>query len=128
MEPEALADAIKRLTAWAEQHAPEPEPELRERLLPDADGRRRLLALYGEGLDLTLDDAGELVDELAGTSPAFIRELLRRGALVAADESDDGPLRVTERELRDALAELRAGADELTRTLLGDGADALDGA
>jgi hypothetical protein len=44
---------------------------------------------------------------------------------VAADEADDGPLRVTERELRTALAELRAGADELTRTLLGDGADAL---
>ena len=32
MEPEELAAAIKRLTAWAEEHAPEPEPELRERL------------------------------------------------------------------------------------------------
>jgi hypothetical protein len=92
--------------------------------LPDAEGRRRLLSLYGDGLQLALDGAQALVDELDGTSPAFIREVLRRGALVAADESADGPLRVTERQLREALAELRAGAGELTRTLLGDTADA----
>jgi hypothetical protein len=90
--------------------------------LPDADGRRRLLALYGEGLQLTLDGADGLIDDLAGSSPAFIRELLRRSALVAAEESDDDPLRVGERHLREALAELRVGAGELTRTLLGDGA------
>ena len=89
--------------------------------LPDPDGRRRLLTLYGEGLDLALDGGGDLVEELDGTSPAFIRELLRRAALVAAEESADGPLRVTERHLREALAELRAGASELTRTLLGGG-------
>ncbi|MEA2223383.1 MAG: hypothetical protein QOH83_1759 [Solirubrobacteraceae bacterium] len=89
--------------------------------LPDADGRRRLLALYGEGLQLALDGADRLIDDLAGSSPAFIRELLRRGALVAAEESDEDPLRVGERHLREALAELRTGAGELTRTLLGDG-------
>jgi hypothetical protein len=89
--------------------------------LPDASGRRRLLELYGEGLQLALDEGDELVVELDGTSPAFIRELLRRGALVAADRSDDGPLRVGEDDLRQALAELRAGANELTRTLLGGG-------
>jgi hypothetical protein len=87
--------------------------------LPDADGRRRLLELYGAGLQLALHGGDDLVAELEGTSPAFIRELLRRGALVAAEESDDGPLRVDERDLREALAELRAGANELTRTLLG---------
>jgi hypothetical protein len=32
VEPEELADAIKRLTAWAETHAPEPEAEPRRRL------------------------------------------------------------------------------------------------
>jgi hypothetical protein len=85
--------------------------------LPDADGRRRLLALYGEGLDLSLDGDG-LVAELEGTSPAFIRELLRRGALIAADDSD-GALRVTGRHLADALRELREGGDSLTNTLLG---------
>jgi ATP-dependent 26S proteasome regulatory subunit len=91
--------------------------------LPDADGRRRLLDLYGEGLQLALDGGEQLIAELDGTSPAFIRELLRRGALVAAERSDDGPLRVGERDLLEALAELRSGANELTRTLLGGGAD-----
>jgi DNA polymerase III delta prime subunit len=90
--------------------------------LPDSAGRRRLLALYGEGLQLALDGADDLVGELDGTSPAFIRELLRRGALVAADETAEGPLRVTEAHLREALSELRTGAGELSRTLLGDGA------
>jgi hypothetical protein len=90
--------------------------------LPDADGRRRLLELYGAGLQLALDGGDDLIAELEGTSPAFIRELLRRGALVAAEGSDEGPLRVGEHDLREALAELRAGANELTRTLLG-GAD-----
>ena len=56
--------------------------------LPDAEGRRRLLALYGEGLKLELDAADDLVAELDGTTPAFIRELLRRSALVAAEQSD----------------------------------------
>ena len=88
--------------------------------LPDAAGRRRLLALYGEGLQLALDDGGDLIAELEGTSPAFIRELLRRSALVAAEQTE-GPLRVTQHHLREAHAELRTGASELTRTLLGGG-------
>jgi len=39
-------------------------------------------------------------------SPAFIRELLRRAALLAAEDSD-GPLRVTGTQLQHALGELR---------------------
>lgn len=88
--------------------------------LPDADGRRRLLALYGAGLHLALDGGDDLIAELEGSSPAYIRELLRRGALVAAEQTE-GPLRVTERHLREAHAELRIGAAELTRSLLGGG-------
>jgi hypothetical protein len=87
--------------------------------LPDAAGRRRLVDLYGGGLRLALRDGSPLIDELEGTSPAFIRELLRRAALVAAEESDDGPLRVTEEHLHAALDELRSGPNELTQTLLG---------
>lgn len=87
--------------------------------LPDASARRRLLELYGQGLDLTLEDSDRLIDELDGTSPAFIRELLRRGALMAAEEDDDGPLRVTDRHLHGALTELRQAGAELTQTLLG---------
>ena len=75
--------------------------------LPDADGRRRLLALYGEGSRPRLngDDA---IAELEGVSPAFIRELLRRAALLAAEElrrpapGHGGPPRAALAELRQA--------------------------
>jgi ATP-dependent 26S proteasome regulatory subunit len=207
VEPEELAGAIKRLTDWAEEHAPAPEPAVRRRLrdhlgadprelpdlatalqpamvvledvdlvamdrdfeptnailfellngmdgleedhdvlfvlttnradllepalasrpgridqavelpLPDAAGRRRLIELYGEGLELEpVDDA--LIEELDGVSPAFIRELLRRAALVAA-EGSEGALRVTPGHLQEALLELREGAGTLTNTLVG---------
>ena len=86
--------------------------------LPDADGRRRLLELYGEGLQLTLAGDGSLIAELEGVSPAFIRELLRRAALLAAEESE-GPLSVGADQLERALEELRDGADDLTNALLG---------
>ena len=89
--------------------------------LPDAAGRERLLELYGEGLELRLEQPQELVAELQGTSPAFIRELLRRAALAAAEQSDDAPLHVTDERLRTALAELRTAGGELTQTLLGAG-------
>jgi ATP-dependent 26S proteasome regulatory subunit len=86
--------------------------------LPDADGRRRLLELYGEGLQLTLSDDERLITALDGVSPAFIRELLRRAALLSA-EGSGGRLHVTEDHLERALTELREGAGELTNTLLG---------
>ena len=86
--------------------------------LPDAHGRRRLLALYGEGLDLAQADAAAIVDELEGVSPAFIRELLRRAALLAAEDST-GHLAVDGTHLRRALDELVVGANQLTQRLLG---------
>src|SRR4029079_5337813 len=86
--------------------------------LPDAGARRRLLELYGEGLDPCVQDEDGVIAALEGTSPAFIRELLRRAALMAAEQSD-GPLRVTDRHLHAALGELRNGSGELTSVLLG---------
>jgi ATP-dependent 26S proteasome regulatory subunit len=86
--------------------------------LPDADGRRRLLELYGQGLELSLAGGDALIAALEGVSPAFIRELLRRAALLAADASD-GPLRVGVGEIEGALADLRQSSGELTNALLG---------
>ena len=59
------------------------------------------------------DDDEALIAQLDGVTPAFIRELLRRAALLSA-EGSDGSLRVTADHLERALAELREGAGELT--------------
>ena len=174
MEPEELADSLKRLTAWAEQHAPAPESAVQRRLqdhlgrdpvdrpivsrdlaawdrpnfqvavdawstgrgvevvgLPVIQGYRAGLAelgrtsgwgprleLYGEGLELTLTGEEPLIAALEGVSPAFIRELLRRAALLAAEESE-GALTVSADHLARALEELQHGAGELTNVSLG---------
>src|SRR5262249_15722243 len=52
--------------------------------LPDAECRRRLLELYARGLTVATDFA-PYVARTAGASAAFIRELLRKAALFAAD-------------------------------------------
>jgi ATP-dependent 26S proteasome regulatory subunit len=87
--------------------------------LPDAEGRRRLIELYGEGLELPPAVPESLIESLEGVSPAFIRELLRRAALLAADDSADGALRVAADHLERALREFRQGAGDLTNALLG---------
>ena len=58
--------------------------------LPDDSCRRRLLDLYSKELDLRVEDMDRLVARTKGVSGAFIRELLRKAALLAADESDRG--------------------------------------
>src|SRR5262249_49663989 len=52
---------------------------------PDADCRRRLLELYGRGLPSEGIDWESVVDRTAGASGAFIRELLRKAAVFAAE-------------------------------------------
>ncbi|MFI8929686.1 AAA family ATPase [Streptomyces sp. NPDC053474] len=84
--------------------------------LPDAEGRRRLLALYGGGLGL--DDAvtEEIVERMAGTTASFTKELVRRAVLIAAER--DAP-RTEVDDVRTALDELLSDRDLLTRRLLG---------
>jgi hypothetical protein len=86
--------------------------------LPDAEGRRRLIALYGEGLGLELGDDEALLGSLDGVTPAFIRELLRRAALLSAEQSD-GALVLTGAQLQSAADQLRQSSGELTNALLG---------
>ena len=88
---------------------------------PDADGRTRLIELYGSGLRLEVDSIDTFVEQTDGTSPAFIRELLRRAAL-GAPLAADGTLAVTDRELQWALDDLRQPSGALTLTFLGAGA------
>jgi hypothetical protein len=84
--------------------------------LPDAHARDRLIDLYAEGLTLRLRDRHRLVGDTDGASPAFLRELLRRAALLAAEA---GASMVEDRHTAAALDELRAGGDSLTESLLG---------
>src|SRR6202035_5595871 len=57
---------------------------------PDADCRRRLFELYGSGMDVQIENWDRLVNRTDGVSGAFIRELLRKAAVYAAEEDGDG--------------------------------------
>ena len=85
--------------------------------LPDADCRHRLLNLYGEGLDLQLEDPEAVVERTEGVSASFIKELLRRATLFTAEEG--GELVVTDWHLTAALDELLIAGGILTLRLLG---------
>jgi hypothetical protein len=89
---------------------------------PDAGCRRRLLELYGQGLTLRLEKPDSLVARTEGASAAFMRELIRKATLFAADEGP--PLAVTDRHFAAALHELLVEGGELTRSLLGVRAEA----
>ncbi len=91
--------------------------------LPDAEGRRRLVELYGAGLDLRLEDSGAIVGRTEGVSPAFIKELLRKASLLAAAETSVGALVVTDAHLNAALDEFLGETATLTRLLLGGATD-----
>jgi len=86
--------------------------------IPDAAGRTRLLELYGAGLTLGSEDLPALVADTDGASPAFIRELLRRAALLASEKSD-GELIIDAAILQAALRELTSDGGPLTARLLG---------
>jgi ATP-dependent 26S proteasome regulatory subunit len=83
--------------------------------VPDAECRRRLLELYGEGLVIPPGDVDEVVDRMDGVSAAFVKELTRRALLIAAVES----VPATAVHVRRALDEMYEDGATLTRTLLG---------
>lgn len=84
--------------------------------LPDDDARRRLLDLYGRGLDLRLADPEAVVARTAGVTASFIRELLRVAALAAMEA---GGSTVTDEVLGAALDEMMSDRSALTRVILG---------
>jgi len=86
--------------------------------LPDAECRRRLLELYGRGLTLRLERLEHFIAKTEGASAAFVRELLRKSALFAADEMPDRPC-VMDRHVDEALYELVVAGGDLTKSLLG---------
>jgi hypothetical protein len=110
--PEAIEPAIAARPGRIDQAIEFP--------LPDVDCRRRLLGLFGEGLTLDLQDAEHLIARMEGASPAFIQELVRKAALIAAEQAPGASsIRVTDADFDVALQEMIYGGGELTRTLLG---------
>jgi SpoVK/Ycf46/Vps4 family AAA+-type ATPase len=100
--------------------------------VPDAEARRQLIALYQGSLVLDLSDADVVIKRTDGVTAAFLKELLRRAALCAAEtapgtsETAPGgaglpgsPLRVTDAHLATALDQLLDVRSRMTRTLLG---------
>ena len=84
--------------------------------LPDDDARRQLLQLYGRGLDLELKDPESVVRRTGGVTASFVKELLRRAALAAAE---GGRTAVTDEDVGLVLDELLSETSALTRVLLG---------
>ena len=91
--------------------------------LPDQDCRRRLLDLYLRGLDHDVDDLDDVVARTEGVTASFIKELVRRAVLHAADTTPDAGspgVRLGLVDLVDALDDLlehsRARAALLARS------------
>ena len=85
--------------------------------LPDGDGRRALLHLYGGHLFGT-EAISAAAARAEGTTASFTKELVRRAVLAAAI-ADEPP---SDDHLGAALDELLSDAHSLTRSLLGVGA------
>ena len=66
-------------------------------------------------------DLDAVIARTEGVTAPFLKELLRRAALLAAeaDAAGAGPLRVSDANLAAALDELQDGRGQLTRALLG---------
>jgi AAA+ superfamily predicted ATPase len=96
--------------------------------LPDAESRRRLIELYRGGLDLDVSRRDQVIARTEGVTASFLKELLRRAAVVAADRRapDDSPLAVSADDLDAALEDLLDSRNRMTRTLLGAGAERHD--
>jgi ATP-dependent 26S proteasome regulatory subunit len=96
--------------------------------LPDADARRQLIGLYQGNLVLEVSSLEPIIKRTDGVTAPFLKELLRRAALLAAESddrgdaleaADDTPIRVTDEHLTAALDELLDSRSKLTRVLLG---------
>ena len=88
--------------------------------LPDRECRHRLLEQYARGMDLKLEDMDRITRRTEGASPAFIQELMRKSALIAAEtESENGDrLSINDDHVHEALDELLLSGP-LTKKIVG---------
>ena len=88
--------------------------------LPDARARRALFELYRGALPVDTAGLDDVIARTDGVTASFLKELLRRAALLAATRTprDEG-LTVAAADLAAALDELLDTRNAMTRTLLG---------
>lgn len=89
--------------------------------LPDRESRRQLIELYRGRLDLDSSRLDEILDRSDGVTASFLKELLRRAAVIAADREPDSSsqLAVTADDLDAALTDLLDTRNQMTRAALG---------
>jgi hypothetical protein len=88
--------------------------------LPDEDARRALFELYRGSLVVDTSSLDDVIARCAGVTASFLKELLRRAALLAATRTPGmDALAVSAPDLSDALDELLDTRNAMTRTLLG---------
>jgi ATP-dependent 26S proteasome regulatory subunit len=88
--------------------------------LPDADARRALFELYRGPLTVDTTRLDDVLARTEGVTASFLKELLRRAALLAATRTPEGgELAVSADDLDTALEELLDTRNAMTRTLLG---------
>ncbi len=90
---------------------------------PGAEGRGRLFRLYGAELGLAHAADEDLADALTATegrTATYLREVVRRAALLVAEQQAEGALRVGGAVLAAAAEELLEDRQALTRSLLGE--------
>jgi ATP-dependent 26S proteasome regulatory subunit len=90
--------------------------------VPDRESRRRLIELYRGSLEIDLGRLDTVLDRTDGVTASFLKELLRRAAVVASDRDQQGdgvPLRATADDLDAALEDLLDTRNQMTRAVLG---------
>jgi hypothetical protein len=95
--------------------------------LPDRDARRRLVGLYRRSLVLDESRLDAVVERTDGVTASFLKELLRRAAVIAADREPPAaggdavlaPVQVSAEDLDAALEDLLDTRNQMTRRALG---------
>ncbi len=89
--------------------------------VPDRAARARLFELYSGRLEVDTANLDSVLEACEGVTASFLKELLRRAAVVAADRDPDatGDLHVSSVDLDSALADLLDTRNQMTRAVLG---------
>ncbi len=113
--PEALEQALASRPGRIDQAIEFP--------LPDDEGREKLVRLYSEGVEVSDDVVGVIVNRTDKVSAAFIKELMRRSVQFHLERNGTGRIELP--DVEQAIEEMLFSGGSLNLKLLG--AEAKDG-